>query len=272
MAANSTQDAVSRAADSDAFQLAARAGYAVSGVLHIVIGYIVLNIAIGAGGTADQSGALATVAHSTGGQPLLWAAAAGLAALGLWRLAEAAVGPHPSERSSGKSGDKKLSKRLNSLALAVLYLAIAYSALRFAVGKGEGSAERNSGLSARLMQSGWGKTLLVGVGVAIIVVGGYHIYKGVTRRFFKDLTISGGALATGAGIAGYVAKGLVFAGAGILVIVATFTSDPAKASGIDGAVKTFGEAPFGKTLLIVAALGFAAFGVYSFVRSRYCRL
>ena len=50
------------------------------------------------------------------------------------------------------------------------------------------------------------------------------------------------------------------------------SADPAKASGLDGALKTLGAAPFGKALLILAALGFAAYGLYSFARSRYCRL
>ena len=49
-------------------------------------------------------------------------------------------------------------------------------------------------------------------------------------------------------------------------------ADPAKASGLDAAVKTLGQAPFGQFLLILAALGIAAFGAYSFVRSRYGRL
>ena len=71
---------------------------------------------------------------------------------------------------------------------------------------------------------------------------------------------------------GYVAKGLVLAGAGLLVIVATLNSDPSKSTGIDSAVKTLGEAPFGKVLLVVAAAGLAAFAVYSFVRSRHGRM
>jgi hypothetical protein len=241
-------------------------------VLHVLIGYIVLQIAVGSGGSADQTGALATLAHSTGGQPMLWAAAAGSVALGLWRLAETVLAPHPSERSSNVQDKGRATKRLNSFGLFVLYLAMAYSALRFAMGSGQGSAERNSGLSAQLMQSGLGKVVLIGVGLAIVVVGGHHVYKGATRRFVKDLTVHGGPVVTLVGIAGHVAKGLVLAGMGLLVIVATITSDPAKASGIDGAVKTFGAAPFGMALLVVAALGFGAFGVYSFVRSRYCRL
>ena len=84
--------------------------------------------------------------------------------------------------------------------------------------------------------------------------------------------MSGGTAVTAVGIAGYVAKGLVLAGAGVLVIIATLQADPAKAAGFDAAVKTLGQAPFGKFLLIVAALGIAAFGAYSFVRSRYGRM
>src|SRR5690349_12899365 len=77
------------ATDSDAFEYAARAGFAVSGVLHLLIGYLIVQIAFGSGGNADQSGALATLAQQTGGSVLLWVVAVGLAALGLWRVAEA---------------------------------------------------------------------------------------------------------------------------------------------------------------------------------------
>ena len=50
------------------------------------------------------------------------------------------------------------------------------------------------------------------------------------------------------------------------------TADPSKAAGLDAAVKTLGQAPFGKFLLIAAALGLAAFGAYGFVRSRHGRM
>ncbi|KAB7753732.1 hypothetical protein MPHL43072_25045 [Mycolicibacterium phlei DSM 43072] len=57
-----------RATDSDAFEYTARAGFAVSGVLHLLIGYLIVRIALGSGSAgqsgsgqsgADQSGALA---------------------------------------------------------------------------------------------------------------------------------------------------------------------------------------------------------------------
>lgn len=262
--------AVDKATDNGAFQYAARAGFAVSGVLHLLLGYIVLRLALGTGGNADQSGALATLADQTGGQVMLWIAAVGLFALGLWRLAEAVLGSKPSERSG--NDDSPAWKRAKSVGLAVANIAIAFSAMRFAMGSGQSSGRQNSGISAQLMQSGWGKAVLVAVGLGVLGVGGYHVYKGVSRKFYKDLRVSGGTGITAVGVAGYGAKGLVLAGAGILVIVATLQADPAKASGLDAAVKTLGEAPYGKFLLILAALGIAAFGLYSFVRSRYGRL
>jgi Domain of Unknown Function (DUF1206) len=58
----------------------------------------------------------------------------------------------------------------------------------------------------------------------------------------------------------------------VLVIVATLQADPSKATGFDGAVKALSHPPFGQVLLVVAALGIAAFSVYSFVRSRHGRM
>jgi hypothetical protein len=140
------------------------------------------------------------------------------------------------------------------------------------MGSGQQSCQQNAGLSAQMMQSGWGKTILILMAIGLIAVGGYHVYKGAAKKFLKDLRVTGGTGITAIGVTGYVAKGLVLAGAGVLVIVATLQADPSKATGFDAAVKTLGHAPFGKVLLIAAALGIAAFGAYSFVRSRHGRM
>ena len=271
-----TRTTVKSATDNQWFENLARAGFAVSGVLHLLIAYIVLRLALGGpspSGNADQSGALATLGSQTGGAVMLWVAAVGLVALGLWRLAETVLGGKPGETSGRQSDDNgAVKKRVKAFALAVVYFAVAVSAARFAMGSGKSTGQRNAGTSAQLMQSGWGRILLIVIGLVVIGIGGYHVYKGVSKRFEKDLKVSPGRGITVIGVGGYTAKGLVFVGAGILVIVATLRFDPSKATGIDGAVKTLGEAPFGKFLLIVAALGIAAFGVYSFVRARYARM
>lgn len=269
---NSMHGIADRATDSNAFEYTARAGFAASGVLHVLLGFIIARLAfVGGGGNADQSGALSELGSQTGGAILLWIVAVGLFALGLWRVAEAVLGSKPSEKSSNKD-DNPAWKRGKSLGLAIVNFAIAVSAARFAMGSGQSSSQQNSGLSAQLMQSGWGKALLVAVGLGVIAVGSYHIYKGASEKFFDELRVSGGTAIKVIGITGYVAKGIVLAGAGLLVILATLQADPAKASGLDAAVKTLGQAPFGKFLLIAAAVGIAAFGAYSFIRSRYSKM
>ncbi|MGV0851040.1 DUF1206 domain-containing protein [Mycolicibacterium phlei] len=276
MTEKSLSGVADRATDSDAFEYTARAGFAVSGVLHLLVGYLIVRIALGSGGNADQSGALATLAQQTGGAILLWAVAIGLVALGLWRVAEAIVGSKPGEGSGSHRDDTPAWKRAKSVGLAVVNFAIALSAVRYATGGGQQSSQQNAGLSAQMMQSGWGKAVLIAVGLGLIGVGGYHVYKGVTQRFFKDLRTGPrtehSTAVTALGIAGYAAKGLALAGAGVLVVVATLQADPAKATGLDAAVKTLGQAPFGKILLLLAAAGIAAFGAYSFVRARHGRM
>ncbi|UXA19807.1 DUF1206 domain-containing protein [Mycobacterium sp. SMC-4] len=267
----SAHGAADRATDSTAFEYTARIGFAASGVLHLLVAYIIGRLAfVGGAGSADQSGALATLGSQTGGAVMLWVVAVGLVALGLWRIAEAVIGSKPGERSTGQ--DNPAWKRGKSAGLAIVNFAIAFSAARFAMGSGQSSGQQNSGMSAQLMQSGWGRALLIGVGVGVLGVGAYHVYKGVSQKFLDELKVSGGTGITAAGVVGYVAKGIVLGGAGLLVVVATLQADPSKASGIDAAVKTLGEAPFGKFLLVAAALGIAAFGVYNFIRSRYNRM
>ena len=50
---------------------------------------------------------------------------------------------------------------------------------------------------------------------------------------------------------------------------AAITFDPAEATGLDGALRTVLDAPFGRFLLTLVALGIAAFGVFCLIRARY---
>ncbi|WP_115319955.1 DUF1206 domain-containing protein [Mycolicibacterium aichiense] len=273
MADNAMHGAARAATGSRPFELAARAGYSISGVLHLVIAYIIVHLAFGAAGNADQSGAMATLAAQPGGAVALWLAAAGLVALALWRVAEAILGSHPTEPGREHDGASDAFDRIKSGALAVVYVGIGLAAVRFAGGGGQSSREQNTGLTARLLQTGWGTGILLIAAVVIICIGGYHVYKGISTKFEEDLTVTGGGpLITPLGIAGYTAKGVALGGAGVLLVVATVTADPAKGAGLDAAVKSLGQAPFGKVLLIAAAVGFAAYGAYCFVMARFARM
>jgi Domain of Unknown Function (DUF1206) len=257
-------------AQNSLFERFARAGYVVSGLLHLIIGYLAIGVAFGEGGTADQSGALAALATKPGGKPALWVAAAALLVLGLWRLVETAVGRSTDPKSQSSSSEAL--DRAKAFGLAVVYLGFAYSAFGFATGTGKSSSDQNTAMSARLMQSTGGSIALIAAGVCIVAVGGYHVYKGASRSFLDDLKGKSGNLVRRLGVVGYVGKGLVVAGAGALVVVAASRSEPHKATGLDGALKTLGAQPYGAALLVAAGLGIITYGFYSFAMARLTKM
>lgn len=266
----SVKGAVNEATQTRAVEWIARAGYPVSGVLHLLVAYIIVRIASGLGGEADQAGALATLANSGGGALPLWIVAAGLSALALWRFAEAVLGLHPAESAHAHRRDSPISDRLKAFGLGLLYCAVGFTAIQFALNVSR--RDTAAGLTARLMQSGGGKTLLVVVGLVVAAIGAYYMHKGATRKFLRDLTVPGGRLITVLGVCGHVAEGFVLFAAGISVVLATFASDPARATGLDAAVKSLGQTQFGTPILLAAAMGFAAYGLYSIALVRYSRM
>src|SRR3712207_644708 len=84
------QDTARRAADSDALEHLARVGLLAYGLVHLLVAWLALQLAWfgGSGESADQSGAMQTLAESPVGKPLLWIVAVGLIALAVWQAAE----------------------------------------------------------------------------------------------------------------------------------------------------------------------------------------
>jgi len=259
-----------RVAQNPVFERFARAGYVGSGVVHLLIGYLAIRVAFGHGDQeASQSGAMAELAERPGGTLVLWVAVVVFVAMGLWRFAEAAFG----KASEPESGDgPNPFDRFKAFSVGVVYLAFAYTAFGFARGSGRSSGEQNASLTARLLQSGAGKFVLVVAGLVILGVGAYHVYKGVSKNFVDDLKSHPSTAVQRLGLVGYVAKGLALGLVGVLVIVAVFQADPQKAAGLDGALKTLGAQPFGAVLLVLAGLGIGVYGLYSFVMARDARM
>jgi hypothetical protein len=266
------KSAVNQATGNRALQRIARAGYLISGMLHLLVASIIVRIALGSSGEADQTGALATLASRPLGTPTLYVVTAGLIALAMWRLSESVLGLHPAEHSDAHKRDSPITHRLKAFGLALVYGAVAATAIQFAFGAQSRGSRQTAGLSAKLMQSGGGKAVLVAVGLIIVVIGSYYAHKGATRKFLNDLNVDGGRLLTALGVCGHVAEGLVLSFAGISLVAATILNDPAKATGLDGAVKALGSTRFGGLILIAAAAGFAAYGLYCLALTRYSRM
>src|SRR5512139_2885082 len=186
--------AVNSATDNRVIRGIARAGYAISGALHILVAYMILRVALGAQEEADQAGALATLATQGGGALSLWVVAAGLVALALGRLAETVLGLHPGECVDAHRRQSPIMNRLKAFGLSLVYSAVAFTAIQFALGARRQGSRQTAGLSARLMHSEGGKTILVIAGVVVAAIGAYYVHKGASRKFLDDLRLPGGRL------------------------------------------------------------------------------
>ncbi len=257
------RNAARSAGDHPAVEWGARLGYAASGVIHLLIAYVALRVAWkGGGGSADQSGALTELRQAPGGGMVLWLCVAGFALLAVWQLSEAVTG--------GLGGET--SDRLKAAAKFVLYSVLAWTSFRFASGGSSSSRQQTKDFTAELLQHSGGRLLVGLIGLAVVAVGGYHVHKGWTKKFLEDLRENPGSLAVHAGRIGYIAKGVAFVVLGGLFVFAGVKKAPSKATGLDGALRTLGEAPLGTALLTVVAIGIAAYGIYSFARAKSARV
>jgi uncharacterized membrane protein YuzA (DUF378 family) len=225
-----------RASDSPAAHFLARAGLTARGVIYILVGVVAVLVALGQSSQeADQSGALQLLAGKPYGLVALWLLGIGFAAYSLWRLSEAAFGVTGEPPGAGP--------RLKSLARSVIYAGLAY--------------------------------LLVGIaGLIVVICGLALVIEGVRKKFMKYLRTAEMSPRTRRvvkvlGMTGTIARGLVFALVGVLVVDAAVTHKASESGGVDKALLTLRDQPFGEFLMLVAALGLVVFGVYGLCEARW---
>lgn len=236
------------------------------GLLHLVLAWIAVQIALGgqSRGDASNQGALRQLASQPLGGVLMWIMAIGLFALVVWELID--VGFARGE------GAEEWRRRARYGGRAIVHLAIGVLAVRVAAGSPGGSSNQaEETLSARLLRLPAGRVLLFAVAAGILAVGIAQIVKGVKGRFRDDLDASVGRPVQITGTVGYVAKGIALAIVAALFGWAAATADPDKAGGLDAALSTLRSQPFGTVLLLALALGIACFGVYCLAWARYAR-
>jgi hypothetical protein len=262
--------AARRAATSPALDRLARVGFVAKGLVYGLVGVLAVQVAFGDSEEADQQGALQAVAQQPFGEVVLWLMVAGLAGYALWRLSQAIWGVRTEPDDA-----KRNVKRLIALGDGLLYGLIGVLALRtVTAGSGSGGSQTTV---AKVLDWPAGVVLVAAVGAVIAAVGLALAFHGLRTDFEENLdrgSMGRGVftLARALGLFGHVARGLVIALVGGLVISAAVGHEPGKAEGLDAALKNLAGAPYGKPLLLAAAAGLIAYGVYCWVEARYRRL
>ncbi len=265
-----------RAATNHWMLLLARIGYGARGVVYLVIGILALQLALGLGGSAtDQHGALMTISQQPFGKFLLIILTIGLLGFALWSFIQAAF----DTEGKGKKA-KGIVSRLGYAVVGFSYALLAYGALLLASGSGnggKGSTQSAQDWTAVLLKQPLGVALVILVGLVVIGVAGSLLYKAYKASFRSRLDLSALSarmkkVVVDLGRAGYAAQGVVLLIVGAFFIIAALQNNASKAKGLDGALQVLAQQPSGQILLGAVALGFVAYGCYSFVEARYRRL
>ncbi|MFP5415947.1 MAG: DUF1206 domain-containing protein [Actinomycetes bacterium] len=268
-AADKGEDAARTVESSTAYRWLVKVGLAMYGVVHLVVAWLAVRLAVGLGGAdeeASNTGALRSIAATPLGVALLWVAAVGLFTLVVWQLLTALVGYREFD------GFKRVRKRASSVLRAVLYGYLGFAAARIALGpEADEGEDAQESLSQGLLGLPFGQALVAVVGLCVLGYGVAQVVRAVRKSFNDDLdtTLSGVPLRLTQ--AGFVGKGVAVFIVGALFVWAALDADAAKAGGLDQALQVVLQQPFGVSLLIVLAVGIGAYGIYCFFWARHAK-
>lgn len=232
-----------------------RAGVAAEGVVYLLVAWLASQVALGtSSGSADSSGALGQIQEQPGGPLLLGLMALGFVAMLVWQ-AVAVV-----------SADKT-SHQVSAAVKAVASAALAVSCVRFLLSGGSSSGSQQQTLTQRVLEAPGGSVLVVLAGLVVVGVGVATAVRGIMKKFEDKVegSLSDGLRALG--VAGYVARGVAFVVLGLLVVVSS-RGDTAKSRGLDAAFREIADRPYGTVLLLVVAVGVAAYGLFQLLTAR----
>ncbi|MET0811456.1 MAG: DUF1206 domain-containing protein [Microbacterium sp.] len=273
------------AENTPALQYLARGGFAANGVVHILIGIIVLVVAFGGDGETDQAGAFKAIAAAPLGFAVLWILAVALCALGLWHALEGVLARPTATKApdaiDGVVTDKTMKSaskwgvRVSEWGQAVVFLALGVLAASVALGARPDSDTAAQDVSRGVLVIPGGVFVLGAVGLGIAIGGVAFVVMGVMRSFEKKMTIPSTPFGNGVktlGIIGFVAKGIALLILGVLLLVAAVKVDPNAAGGLDAALAALLALPYGPWLAGAVGVGLIVYGVFCILRARYAKL
>jgi hypothetical protein len=248
----------------------ARIGFLAKALLYATIGVLAAQAALGRGGrTTDLGGALREVVRAPMGEIMLLVVAAGLAAYAVWRVVDAIVD------AEGRGGDPKgVARRIGSAVRGLAHAGLALAAFRLAT-HSSGGGQDSDHYVAEAMDLAGGAWLVWLAAGAVLIYGGYQLYRAYAAKLGRQLNLAAlpadtGRWVTAISRAGIAARGIVFGLIGILLGRSASRRDPEQAGGIRESLDML--AGMGRWPLVAVAVGLVAYALYELLNARYRRI
>jgi hypothetical protein len=253
----------------------ARIGLVAKGVSYGIVGVLAAELALGHGGEAtSRQGALATLADDPLGKVLLIALAVGFAAYAIWRFVQAFA--ERADDGEATSAAKTWGKRVGYIGRGAIYAGLTFTTVKLLTGSGGGESQSEHARQGTATVLDWpaGRWIVGLAGLAIAGAGAWNLYRGLGRKFEKrwrtgEMSETERRWGGWVGIAGHLARAVVFGLIGVFFVKAAIEYDPSEAIGLDGALRKLASASYGPYLLGLTALGLICYGVYCLVDARY---
>jgi hypothetical protein len=254
------------------YAVLARTGLVAKGLSFGLVGALAIKLALGSGGEAtSREGALADLARHSFGKIVLIALAFGFAAYALWRFVQAFAERHDDDEGTAKVWFK----RGGYVGRGLIYAGLTFSTVRLLAGSGGSQSQNAKAHKSTALVLGWpgGKWIVGAAGIAIVGVGVWNLYRGLSRKFedkwrVGDLSPAWRRWGSRAGVIGHIARFVVFALIGTFITKAAVDYKPKDAIGLDGALQKLAHASYGPYLLGLTAAGLIGYGIYCLVDAR----
>jgi hypothetical protein len=254
-----------------------RLGLACRGTVYLLVSYLALRLALSrahgrAGAPASSAGAV-QAADAWGRVPLVLLVA-GLGAYALTQLLEAVFRPSHATGTMGRWRQRAVSSWG-----CLLYLAFCLSTARLVVETppkqtAQSEQRQDTDVTADLLRTGWGRLLLILVGV-LIVVAGVEMGRRAVRLDFRErftaehMPPALAVLTRALGAVGCVARAVVFVLVGAFVVKAAVLSSAKQVKGLDAIFRSVASSAYGSWLLALLASGLLCYGFYCLLEARY---
>lgn len=249
----------------------ARAGYAARGVAYLIIGFFAALAAMGRSDAKGTRDILATLLSSSFGATLVVLLTLGFFAIFVWRLIQAVT-----DRDNHGAGAKGIFARAGLLLAGISYAGLGAVAVGLLIGSrlGEGGDDPSDRWLSAIHEWGLQGLLVYSVAATMTGVGIAHIVRGVRASFEKYMSPPAQVMRWLRPLSqtGLIARGVVFLILAALILRGGLAYDIADQPGLADALRAVQDYPFGWLLLMVIAVGLAAFGIYSLAEARYRRV